>query len=214
MSLEKCPNELLLMIAAHLTPKDTSSFLQTNRRLANLLTPDFAKLLWARTFPNRGRRLRLHYTRKRRLASASYWPRRQRMGTTVWADGTRSSERKRAGGGKGDYSYVHLVDDEQREYVRYPSPFDSPPLVPAVPLAALHVEVGDFGKASSSSSSAAVNGTHGTAGGGHPNQQVYSTGVYVGANKPLPKVRCWTRYQALFLKLTKGWSSSSASSGI
>ncbi|KAG0641828.1 hypothetical protein HOY80DRAFT_1038226 [Tuber brumale] len=76
MSLEKCPNEILFMVASHLKPEDMSSFLQANRRLANLLTPDFAKILSARSYPNRDKRLRRQYKTKRRMAAG--WARRRR----------------------------------------------------------------------------------------------------------------------------------------
>ncbi|PUU84076.1 hypothetical protein B9Z19DRAFT_563473 [Tuber borchii] len=63
-------------IITHLKPEDMSSFLQANRRLANLLTADFAKILSARRYPNRDKRLRKQYKLKRRMAAG--WVRKQK----------------------------------------------------------------------------------------------------------------------------------------
>lgn len=83
------------MVASYLKPQDISSFLQANRRLANLLTADFAKLLSARRYPNRDKRLRKQYKLKRRMAAG--WVRKQKAACA----GGRSCVKGRGRGGRG-----------------------------------------------------------------------------------------------------------------
>lgn len=95
MSLERCPNEILFIVASYLKPEDMSSFLQANRRLANLLTADFAKILSARRYPNRDKRLRKQYKLKRRMAAG--WVRKQKAACAS----SRNCVKGRRRGGRG-----------------------------------------------------------------------------------------------------------------
>lgn len=175
MSLERCPNEILFMVASYLKPEDMSSFLQANHRLANLLTPDFAKILSARRYPNRAKRLRKEYKLKRRMVAG--WARRQKALCAC----RRRCVKRRGRCGRGACGSV------PRGGKRVEPSMSSSPATPVPP------------PTDQNEGPPTVNGAH-SAGGSRP----VNRGVYAGVNKPLPKVRHRTRHQALLIKSTRG----------
>ena len=179
MSLERCPNEILFIIASYLKPEDMSSFLQANHRLANLLTPDFAKILSARRYPNRAKRLRKQYKLNRRMAAG--WARRHKAPCAC----RRHCAKGRGRGGRGACCSV-----PRGGKIVEPSMSSSPAISVPPPN-----DQNEWPPTASGAYSA---------GGPRP----VNRGVCAGVNKPLPKVRRRTRHQALLIKLTTRRGSS------